>query len=118
MRIPRERFEILSRTIWRTLLRSLPSDMKSEAKKLVIIIEENAPHNEDLLGLYEGIPLNERHVGEVIESHDRITLYRIPLIKECRSDTELRREIKLTLIHELGHHLGFTEEDLYERGLE
>jgi predicted Zn-dependent protease with MMP-like domain len=92
--------------------------MQREARKLVIIIRDNAPHNEDLLGLYEGVPLNERHIDEIIESHDRITLYRMPLAAECRNESDLKKEIKLTLIHELGHHLGFTEEELFERGLE
>jgi predicted Zn-dependent protease with MMP-like domain len=118
MRITQEKFQTLSKTIWRSLLRSLPQDMKIEAQKLVIIIRDNAPHNEDLLGLYEGVPLNERHIGEIIESHDRITLYRIPITEDCRNESELKQEIRLTLIHELGHHLGFTEEELYERGLE
>jgi len=118
MRISRDRFQTLSKSIWLQLLRSLPEDMKREAKRLVIIIKDNAPCHEDLLGLYEGIPLNERHIGAIIESQNKITLYRIPLTEECRNESELRKEIKLTLIHELGHHLGFSEEELYERGLE
>ena len=47
---------------------------------------------------------------------DRITLFRVPLMESCRTMEELREEIRITLLHELGHYFGFEENDLEERG--
>jgi len=71
------------------------------------------PRRDTLFGLYTGVPLDQRGgwYGNVLP--DMITLYRRPLLAECRSRPDLMRQIQLTLLHEIGHHFGFSEEEMH-----
>jgi predicted Zn-dependent protease with MMP-like domain len=70
------------------------------------------PRYETLFGLYTGVPLDERGgwYGNVLP--DVILLYRRPLLEACRTRTGLVRQIQLTLLHEIGHHFGFSDEEM------
>lgn len=73
----------------------------------------------ELLGLYHGTPLPERdNDGAEASLPDVVTLYRRPLEHLCRSEAELRREIRKTLLHEIGHYFGLDEDRLAELGYE
>ena len=64
-----------------------------------------------LLGLYEGIPLIDRdHYNMVLP--DRISLFHHPLEAVCSSVEELAEEVRTTIIHEIAHHVGWSDEDL------
>ena len=69
-----------------------------------------------LFGLYQGIPLTERGQGYSMVLPDKITIFRGPLERACRSRQELIREVRITVVHELGHHLGLDENRLEELG--
>jgi predicted Zn-dependent protease with MMP-like domain len=69
-------------------------------------------HNDSLFGLYEGTPLGERGTGYHLALPDRITIYREPILEACATREEMKREIRLTVIHELGHHFGLTDAEL------
>jgi predicted Zn-dependent protease with MMP-like domain len=70
------------------------------------------PRRDTLYGLYTGVPLDERGgwYGNVLP--DVIQLYRNPLLDDCRDREELIHQIQLTLLHEIGHHFGFGEEEM------
>ena len=70
------------------------------------------PRLDTLYGLYTGVPLDERGgwYGNVLP--DIIFLYRQPLLDDCRDRLDLVHQIQLTLLHEIGHHFGFTEEEM------
>jgi len=70
------------------------------------------PRRDRLLGLYTGIPLDERGDGYGAVLPDVILLYRRPLLGACSSRAELIREIQLTLLHELGHHFGLSDAEM------
>ena len=72
--------------------------------------------SDTLLGLYEGVPLTERGSGYGMVLPDRITLFRRPIEERCRSERELVREIRRTIIHEVAHHFGIGDERLDELG--
>lgn len=78
------------------------------------------PGRDTLYGLYTGVPLDERGgwYGNVLP--DMVQLYRLPLLDDCRDREELVHQIQLTLLHEIGHHFGFTDEemDAWEREFE
>ena len=124
MQLEKKEFEAVVAKITRDLIASLPEDLRQQAETVLIVTREKpsreqaGPENDfDLLGIYEGIPLNERSVGFPSEN-DRIILFRKPLLDMCRSKGELKDEIRITLIHELGHFFGFDENELAERGLD
>jgi predicted Zn-dependent protease with MMP-like domain len=67
---------------------------------------------ETLFGLYEGTPLGERGTGYHLAMPDRITIYRDPILEAGLTREEMKREVRLTVVHELGHHFGLSDEEL------
>jgi len=70
------------------------------------------PSHHTLFGLYTGVALDRRGeaYGNVLP--DVVLLFRRPLLAACTSRATLLRQIQLTLLHELGHHLGFDDEQM------
>jgi predicted Zn-dependent protease with MMP-like domain len=96
-------------------LDSLPADIASALDNIVLLIEDEHPDDPDLYGLYEGIPLPER--GDMAgELPDRITIFRIPLEEEFPDPADLEREIRITVLHEIGHYFGLDEDRLAQLG--
>jgi predicted Zn-dependent protease with MMP-like domain len=122
MRISPERFEQLAFEIADNVLAALPDDLRAEAETVILEVAEQATPEQvgerrgTLLGLYEGVPLIARHADSVVLYPDRITLFRLPLQGLARTEVELRRHMRKTLVHELGHFFGFEENELEERG--
>jgi predicted Zn-dependent protease with MMP-like domain len=85
-------------------------------QNVVVTVEDRPPRaieeNGGALGLYEGTPLGERGVSYTIAMPDKISIYRASLLAECSSLAELREEIRLTLLHEIGHHFGMTDDEI------
>ncbi len=79
-------------------------------------------HRAGLCGLYTGIPLNHRHVEQSGVLSDVIHIYREGILGMASGrggkidEQELRRQIRITILHELGHHFGMTEEELEALG--
>jgi len=70
-----------------------------------------------LFGLYEGVPLTERGSGYTLVLPDKITIFRGPLERASRSPQAIAREVRVTVMHELAHHLGFDEDRIEGMGL-
>ena len=67
---------------------------------------------DDLLGLYQGIPYGERGTDYHLALPDRITIYRRPILDLCRTEQEVRAEIRDTVLHEIGHYFGLSDYEL------
>jgi predicted Zn-dependent protease with MMP-like domain len=74
-------------------------------------------HRHMLLGLYEGVPLSRRGRGYNLLPPDRITLFQLPLQTLARNEEQLVRLVQRTVVHEIGHHFGFGEDDLGRLGI-
>lgn len=74
------------------------------------------PAGNDLLGLYEGVPITERGRRYQLVTPDRITLFQRPLEDHADSEIALVRLVRHTIIHEIAHHFGFSEQHLHELG--
>ncbi len=78
----------------------------------------HAKPGERLYGLYEGVPLSERAGSFGFETPDKITLFRGPLERDFPQDADLKREVRITVLHEIAHFFGLSDESLAEMGLD
>ena len=110
--------------IARLTLDRLPSPFAESLSDIVLLIEPVADaetarslgleHPMQLSGLYQGIPLNERSVEHSGTLPERITLYSRPIVEEWRSTrVSLDRLVSHIVIHEVGHHFGFSDDDMH-----
>lgn len=95
-------------------LDTLPEELGQLLDNVVILVEDEHPE-EDLLGLYEGLPLTEREFSDTLMP-DRITIYRLPLCEESDDLDDLRKEVTITVVHEVAHHFGIDDDALHELG--
>jgi predicted Zn-dependent protease with MMP-like domain len=73
-------------------------------------------HGRQIFGLYQGIPLTKRGKRYNLVAPDQIILYRGPLQAAFRSLSALREQIRRTVVHEIAHHFGISEERIRELG--
>jgi predicted Zn-dependent protease with MMP-like domain len=96
-------------------LESLPPDLRTAMSNVEIVVEEEPPPGQPLLGLYQGIPLTLRSSGYAGVPPDKITIYRGPLVRHYGHDPELlQRQIRRVVLHEIAHHFGISDERLVE----
>ena len=69
-----------------------------------------------LLGLYQGIPLTRRTSNYGLVLPDKITIYRMPIERICRTPEAIVAQVRHTVLHELAHHFGISDERLRELG--
>ena len=109
--VDRGRFELLVGDA----LDSLPAELGVLMENVAVVVEDAHP-TEDLLGLYEGVPLTERDDYGGLAMPDKITLYREPLCEICNDQEELVEEIAVTMVHEVAHHFGIDDDTLHDLG--
>lgn len=93
----------------------LPPEMRHLLRNVAVTVEDGPSADdgiEDSLGLYRGTPVGERGSGYSMVMPDKITIYRRPLLAVCDSQRELRREVALTVIHEVGHYFGLGDHEI------
>jgi predicted Zn-dependent protease with MMP-like domain len=99
----------------REALDTLPAELREQMSNVEVVVEQEPPRGQPLLGLYEGIPLTRRgsYYGGVLP--DKITIFRGPLERLYGRDPEtLRREVRRVVLHEIAHHFGISDERLIE----
>jgi predicted Zn-dependent protease with MMP-like domain len=104
-----------------SVLDGLPEWVATEMENVAVVVEREAHVEEgaespEILGLYEGVPLPERGTDYFGVAPDRITIFYAPHTALNLSDPELTVEIRVTDLHEVGHHLGFDDARLHELG--
>jgi len=103
--------------IVRQALDELPPALAAGLRNVAVVVEDENPDDPDLYGLFEGIPLTEGGPGPG-DLPNRIAIYRRPLEADFTDRDELRDEIRVTVLHELGHYFGLDEDRLAELGYE
>ncbi len=97
-------------------LEEIPDELAARMDNVVVQVRDH-PRLVGLFGLYEGIPLTERaDYGNGMVLPDRITVFRAPICAACGSEDEVRREVRITVIHEVAHHFGIDDDRLDELG--
>jgi predicted Zn-dependent protease with MMP-like domain len=100
------------------VLDELPDWVVESIDNLIVVVEELPPSGQprDVLGLYEGVSLLDRSADYTGALPDQISVFRIPHIEIASDAADLAYEVRRTVLHEIGHYLGFTEEKLHELG--
>jgi predicted Zn-dependent protease with MMP-like domain len=97
-------------------LAQLPEHLARAIDNVAITIDVDAPVG-DLLGEYHGIPLTERDsLSYSGVMPDEVTLFKNTICAVCADEDELRHEVRVTVIHEIGHHFGVDDDRLDELG--
>lgn len=110
--VPMDRFEELVSLG----LDAIPDGLARLMDNVVVLVEDQKPGRPRLLGLYEGIPLTRRGTGYAGALPDRITIYRLPILRSCKSENEVVRQVEVTVVHEVAHHFGISDARLHELG--
>jgi len=122
-----ERRKDFARTLREALL-ELPPMFRDALVNVAVVVEEwppedllnelGVPPDDTLYGFYHGVPLPERSVLDSGLLPDKISVYRGPLMEDFPDRNELCRQIRITLLHEIGHYFGMDEEELSRLGYE
>lgn len=112
MPITRERFEQLAAEA----LDGLPDWVREAMSNVEVLVEDLPPPDQrNLLGLYHGVPLTERGSHYSWVAPDTITLYRATIMGVAGHDEErVREQVARTVVHEVAHHFGISDERLHE----
>ena len=97
----------------RAALDDLPPEFASALENVAVVVEEEHPDEPDLFGWYDGVGPGRDNAGAL---PDRIVIYRRPLERAFPNPTELQREIRITVLHEIGHFFGLDEERIRDLG--
>jgi predicted Zn-dependent protease with MMP-like domain len=116
----RERFQALVNDA----LADIPARFRHALQNIAVVIEDKPSRAQledvgveppdTLLGLYEGTPLTERHWADGNTLPDKITLFQLPIEEASDDDEDVVVAIGETLIHEIGHYFGLSEEEIEE----
>lgn len=120
------RYQRLHQAVTR-VVRDLPDDIQQLLEGVAIVVEDEPTAeqlresglepDDELFGLYQGIPLTERGSSYSLVTPDCIIIFAGPLQRAFGSRREFDEQIRITVLHELGHHLGFDEGGLDTLGL-
>ena len=97
-------------------LDGLPPELTRLMDNVALFIEAEPPGGEQILGVYEGVPLTERgwSYGGVLP--DRIVVFRGPILRMCHTPEEVVDEVRITVVHEVAHHFGIDDDRLHDLG--
>ena len=105
---------------------SLPEEFQNRLENVDVIVEDlpsdwqlrktHLGKGFTLLGLYEGVPLTGRTTNYGLVPPDKITIFQKPIEDVCRGgdETEIKKQIRKTVIHEIAHHFGINDRRLQE----
>ena len=104
----------------------LPQELLAQLDNVAVVVQQwpshaqlaeaELDHEDELLGLYEGIPLTDRENYNLVLP-DKITIFQGSVEAMCHTREEMAREIQVTVAHEIAHHFGIGDERLEEMGL-
>ena len=89
-------------------LRRIPARFRKRLENVAIVVEPEPPRR-GLLGLYQGVPLTNRSVGDSFRMPDQITIYQGPHERMARNPIELEKIVADTVWHEIAHYFGMDE---------
>lgn len=110
--VTRERFEELVGDA----LDTIPEGFHRLMENVVVLVEDRPPAGRAIRGLYQGVPLTKRGHRYAGYLPDTIHLYRLPIQRMSHSEEDIIEQVRITVVHEVGHHFGIKESRLRELG--
>ncbi|MGE5595612.1 MAG: metallopeptidase family protein [Hyphomicrobiales bacterium] len=115
------------RRLVREAVAQLPEELLSRVHNVDIVIESRPTARDRklagigprqlLLGLYHGIPLTQRGENYNLVAPDKISIYQDEIEQLCETDDEIREQVRITVLHEIGHYFGIDDDRLHELGM-
>lgn len=96
-------------------LDGIPEQLGRMMRNVAVVVED-CGGSPNLLGLYHGVPLTRRTTSYGGVLPDRISIYRLPIIRRCRTIEDVVRQVQITVVHEVAHHFGIDDDRLEELG--
>ena len=101
-------------------LDSLPQEFRDRIRNVAVLVEDLPAHQPSpqsgqrtlLLGIFHGVPMTRKSVFDLAAGPDHIVLYQKNIEAVCSTEAEVLEQIRLTLMHELGHYFGMDENQL------
>ncbi len=96
-------------------LDTLPEEFRSRIQNVAVLVEDLPPNQRSvkpgqrgrlLLGIFHGVPTTKKSIFDLPSGPDHIVLYQKNIESVCSNEAEVREQIRLTVIHELGHYFG------------
>ncbi|MBI2841185.1 MAG: metallopeptidase family protein [Acidobacteria bacterium] len=105
----------------------IPDELRDRLENVEIVIEDEPdpalledmgldPDEDTLLGLYQGVPLTQRTSQYGLVLPDKISIYQFPIEDSCETLAQMKLEVQRTVVHEIAHHFGISDERLEELG--
>src|SRR5207253_9745196 len=99
---------------------SLPQEFRTHIRNVAVLVEDIPPNpptqpgqsSQLLLGIFHGLPTTKKSIFDLPTGPDYIVLYQKNIEAVCSGEAEVREQIRLTVIHELGHYFGMDENQL------
>jgi predicted Zn-dependent protease with MMP-like domain len=102
-------------TLVEAALDSIPDGLRRMMRNVAVAVEDIGA-SPNLLGLYHGIPLTQRTTSYAGVLPDQITIYRLPILRHCNTVEDVVRQVRVTVVHEVAHHFGISDDRLHELG--
>jgi predicted Zn-dependent protease with MMP-like domain len=97
------------------VIESLPVQFRDAMSNVEVIVEDEPPPGKNYFGLYRGIPLTMRNRWYAFTLPDKISIYRGPIERYCGHNHELlEQEVRRTVLHEIAHHFGISDQRLVD----
>jgi predicted Zn-dependent protease with MMP-like domain len=98
----------------RAALDALPEDIASQLQNVAVVVEDESPDDPHILGSFSGYPASSHTPSGALPA--KVVVYRRPLSEAFPDPGELRRQIRITVLHELAHYFGIDEARIGELG--
>jgi predicted Zn-dependent protease with MMP-like domain len=92
---------------------TIPEQLRKQMRNVAIAVEDLGP-SMNLLGLYHGVPLTKRVRSAPFQLPDQITIYRLPILRICNTYDEVAKQVRTTVLHEVAHYFGISDDRLHE----
>lgn len=102
--------QAFEKLVWEAIF-ALPEKIRKRMENVAIVIDDWT-NQQSFLGLYQGVPQTQRHLGYYVIFPDKITIFKIPIERQAKDINDLKNQVRRVVWHEIGHHFGISEKEI------